>query len=78
MLRPLIEFCASNVASGAKPAKEKLEQVSDLDVLEYSCLDYCHECGLTLFAFVEGEPIKGNTPEELVKNIYHFIKGHSD
>ena len=58
MLRPLIEFCASNVASGAEPAKEILEKDSDLDVLEYGCLDYCHECGLSLFAFVEGEPVK--------------------
>lgn len=77
VLRPLIEFCASNVASGAEPAKEILEKDSDLDVLEYGCLDYCHECGLSLFAFVEGEPVKGDTPEELVENIYRFIKEHS-
>jgi uncharacterized protein YuzB (UPF0349 family) len=73
-MRPLVEFCIANLANGAQKALEKLERDPNIDVLEYGCLGYCGICAQTLFAVVEGEPIKGETPEELVQNIYSFLE----
>ncbi|MBP0725609.1 YuzB family protein [Bacillus sp. RG28] len=73
-MRPLVEFCVSNLANGAQKALEQLERDPNIDVLEYGCLGYCGICAQTLFAVVEGEPIKGETPDELVKNIYSFLE----
>ena len=38
MFKPIIEFCISNLASGAQIAREKLEQDPNLDIIEYGCL----------------------------------------
>ncbi len=73
-MNPLIEFCMSNLANGAYPAFEELERDPELDVLEYGCLSYCTRCSDTLFALVNGEPVNGETPEELVKNIYKHLE----
>ncbi len=73
-LRPLVEFCIKNLANGAQKALEQLERDPNLDVLEYGCLGYCGKCSLSLFALVEGEVITGETPTELVDNIYNFLE----
>jgi uncharacterized protein YuzB (UPF0349 family) len=73
-LRPLIEFCIKNLADGAQKALEQLERDPNIDVLEYGCLGYCGKCALSLFALVEGEVITGETPDELVNNIYNFLE----
>ncbi|MFE8696690.1 YuzB family protein [Cytobacillus sp. FJAT-53684] len=74
MIKPIIEFCFSNLASGSQKALEILEKDYDLDVIEYGCLGYCGKCASTLFALVNGEVVTGETSEELVKNIYQFIE----
>jgi uncharacterized protein YuzB (UPF0349 family) len=74
VIKPIIEFCFSNLASGSQKALEILEKDYDLDVIEYGCLGYCGKCADSLFALVNGEPVTGETPEELVKNIYQFIE----
>lgn len=71
---PIIEFCASNLASGTQPVFEKLEQDPNLDVIEYDCLSFCYECGRSKFALVNGEMVTGNTNEELLENIYKYIE----
>ncbi|MCK6207621.1 YuzB family protein [Bacillus infantis] len=73
MIQPIIEFCISNLASGAQKALEILEKDPDLDVIEYGCLGYCGKCASSLYALVNGEVITGETPEELVENIYQFL-----
>ncbi|WP_108670672.1 YuzB family protein [Peribacillus acanthi] len=73
MIKPIIEFCVSNLASGAQRAFEILERDLDLDVLEYGCLGYCGKCASGLFAMVNGEIVTGSTPEELVDNIYVYL-----
>lgn len=73
MIRPLIEFCISNLASGAQAALEKLERDPNLDVVEYGCLGYCGKCASSMYALVNGDPVTGNTPEELVENIYQYL-----
>ncbi|MGE8207556.1 YuzB family protein [Heyndrickxia sp. NPDC080065] len=73
-MNPIIEFCASNLASGAIEALEILEEDPNLDIVEYSCLDYCDICGEAPFALVNGEYVKGDTPKELVENIYKYLE----
>lgn len=74
LFKPLIEFCASNLASGAYEAKECLEQDDSLDVIDYGCLSYCGQCGDSLFALIDGEVVKGKDTKELVENIYQHLK----
>jgi len=74
VIRPLIEFCASNLANGAHKAFEELKKDYDLDVYEYGCLSHCGKCDAGLYALVEGEVVKGETPEDLVEKIYQYIE----
>lgn len=74
MLRPIIEFCISNLASGSQKALEVLERDPNLDIIEYGCLSYCGKCASSLYALVEGEVVTGETPEELVDNIYKHLE----
>jgi uncharacterized protein YuzB (UPF0349 family) len=73
LIKPIIEFCISNLASGSQKALEKLERDPDLDVIEYGCLGYCGKCASTLFALVNGDVVTGKTPDELVDNIYQYL-----
>ena len=74
MFRPIIEFCISNLASGAHKTMAVLEKDPNLDIIEYGCLSYCGKCTSSLYALVNGEVITGTTAEELVENIYHHIE----
>ncbi|WP_110113759.1 YuzB family protein [Bacillus sp. CGMCC 1.16541] len=74
MIKPIIEFCISNLASGSQKALEALEKDSNLDIIEYGCLGYCGKCAQSLFALVNGEIVMGETPDELVDNIYLHLE----
>jgi uncharacterized protein YuzB (UPF0349 family) len=74
LFKPIIEFCLSNLASGSEPAKLLLEQDDKLDVIDYGCLGMCGQCGESLFALVDGEMVTGETPDELVQNVYKHIE----
>ncbi len=74
MIKPIIEFCSSNLASGSQNTMEILNKDYDLDVIEYGCLGYCGKCAETLFALVNGEVVTADTPDELVENIYQFLE----
>jgi uncharacterized protein YuzB (UPF0349 family) len=74
MMKPIIEFCISNLASGAQIAREKLERDTNLDIIEYGCLGYCGKCAHSLYALVNGEVVTGETPEQLVEKIYQFLE----
>lgn len=74
MFKPIIEFCISNLASGSQRAREILEKDPNLDVIEYGCLSHCGLCARSLYALVNGEVVRGNTPEELVDNIYQYLE----
>lgn len=76
MLKPMIEFCVSNLASGAQRAREQLEKDPNLDIIEYGCLSHCGKCARSLFAIVNGDVVSGETPDELVANIYKFLEEH--
>jgi len=72
-MRPIIEFCISNLANGAQKARAELERDPNLDIIEYGCLSYCGKCARTLYALVNGEPISGDDPDELVEKIYQYM-----
>lgn len=73
-MRPIIEFCASNIGHGTEPLKLKLEQNPEYDVVEYGCLNNCGQCYLQPFAMVDGEIIEADSPEELEKAIEAAIQ----
>jgi uncharacterized protein YuzB (UPF0349 family) len=70
-VKPLVEFCASNVSSYTKTVIEALENDPelDVDVLEYGCLGHCGECYMEPFALVNGDFVSAPTPEELLQKI---------
>jgi uncharacterized protein YuzB (UPF0349 family) len=74
MIQPIIEFCISNLANGSQKALEILEKDPNLDIIEYGCLSYCGKCAQSLFALVNGEVVTGETPEQLVDNIYKYLE----
>ncbi|GKW47396.1 MULTISPECIES: YuzB family protein [Planococcus] len=73
-MKPIVEFCISNMANGSQESFEKLESDSNLDVLEYGCLSYCTQCAESLYALVNGEIVEADTPEELTQKVYEFIE----
>ncbi|MDX8365925.1 YuzB family protein [Cytobacillus sp. IB215665] len=73
-MKPIIEFCVSNLANGGQQAREKLEKDPNLDIIEYGCLGYCGKCAQSLFALVNGEIVIGKDADELVNNIYQYLE----
>ncbi|PSL32924.1 uncharacterized protein YuzB (UPF0349 family) [Planomicrobium soli] len=73
-MKPIVEFCISNIANGAQGSFEKLEQDPNLDVLDYGCLSYCTQCAESLYALVNGEIVEADSPEELTQKVYDFIE----
>ncbi|MDA3129688.1 YuzB family protein [Aliibacillus thermotolerans] len=73
-MNPIIEFCLSNLASGSQAALEELEKDPNLDIIEYGCLGNCGHCAMNMYALVNGEIVDGETPEELVENVYTYLE----
>ncbi|ULO08406.1 YuzB family protein [Paenibacillus sp. 19GGS1-52] len=73
-MRPIIEFCASNLGHGTEQLMNKLEQNLEYDVMEYGCLNNCGQCYLSPFAMVNGEIIEADSPIELEAAIDNKIK----
>ncbi|MFC5711169.1 YuzB family protein [Thalassorhabdus alkalitolerans] len=73
-MRPIIEFCLSNLASGTHKAMEELEKDPNLDIIEYGCLGNCGQCAMDMFALVNGEVVTGESTTELVQNVYQYLE----
>ncbi|WP_442603350.1 YuzB family protein [Paenibacillus sp. KN14-4R] len=73
-MRPIIEFCASNMHHGTDKVMKKLEENPDYDVLEYGCLGNCGGCYLSPYALVNGETVVAATADELYEEILRKIK----
>lgn len=73
-MKPIIEFCISNLASGAQIAMEVLEKDPNLDVIEYGCVGYCGICARSMYAMVNGDIVEADTPEALVEAIYEYLE----
>lgn len=72
-MRPIIEFCTSNLASGTLEIMRYLERNLAIDVLEYDCLNHCRQCSLSPYALVDGEVVAADTPEELLAKIKQVV-----
>jgi uncharacterized protein YuzB (UPF0349 family) len=77
-MRPIIEFCSSNMHHGTDKIMKKLEANPEYDVVEYGCLGNCGECYLLPYALVNGEIVAGTTAEELDQRIAEKIKEIED
>lgn len=73
MIKPLIEFCISNLASGGQAAREQLEKDPNLDIIEYGCLGYCGKCADSFFVLVNGDFVGADSPGDLVKNVNKYL-----
>ncbi|WP_110928610.1 YuzB family protein [Bacillus massiliglaciei] len=73
-MKPLIEFCVSNLASGALEAMLALEKDPNLDIIEYDCLSYCGKCASHMYALVNGDMVTADSADELVQNIYKHLE----
>ncbi|SDE03658.1 Uncharacterized protein YuzB, UPF0349 family [Paenibacillus sp. UNCCL117] len=77
-MRPIIEFCASNMHHGTDKLMQELEANPEYDVLEYGCLGNCGECYLFPFALVNGEIVAAETAEGLGQAVRAKIKEIED
>jgi uncharacterized protein YuzB (UPF0349 family) len=77
-MRPIIEFCASNMHHGTDKLMKKLEENLDYDVIEYGCLGNCGQCYMYPFALLNGEIISGDSAELLEEEIAKKIKEIED
>ncbi|MDH4618522.1 DUF1450 domain-containing protein [Brevibacillus sp. AY1] len=79
-MKPLVEFCASNVASYTQVVVDALENDPelDVDVLEYGCLGYCGECYMEPFALVNGKLVQAPSAEALLDKIKKELQDEED
>ncbi len=77
-MRPIIEFCNSNMSLGTDNIMKKLEENPDYDVIEYGCLGNCGQCYTSPYAMVNGEIITADTPDELYDRILIAIHSNED
>ncbi|WP_028559840.1 YuzB family protein [Paenibacillus pinihumi] len=77
-MKPMIEFCASNMHHGTFRVMEKLEENPEFEVDEYGCLGNCGECYLSPYALVEGEIVAAEKVEELYDRILAALKRQKD
>lgn len=70
MIRPIIEFCQSNMHNGTDMILKELEGNPDYDVVEYGCLGNCGQCYAMPYALVNGEIVSADDADSL----YTLIK----
>lgn len=73
-MRPMVEFCASNLGIGSEVVKKALEEENEVDVLEYGCLGNCGQCFVQPYALVNGTLIAADTGEELLTAIRAHVE----
>lgn len=74
MIKPIVEFCASNMHHGTDRVMKRLEQNPDYEVIEYGCLGNCGECYLFPFALVNGDIVAAETADELYDKIEAAVR----
>ncbi|MCC2686253.1 MAG: UDP-N-acetylmuramoylalanine--D-glutamate ligase [Paenibacillaceae bacterium] len=73
-MRPIIEFCTSNMHHGTDEVMRKLAANPDYDVVEYGCMGNCGECYDMPYALLNGDFITAQTADELYEAILAKIK----
>ena len=64
----------SRIWQRAEILSTKTRNDPDVDVLEYGCLQNCGICSSGLYALVDGDIVEGDTPDDLLNNIYKHIE----
>ncbi|RIX53209.1 DUF1450 domain-containing protein [Paenibacillus nanensis] len=72
-MKPMIEFCASNMHHGTDEIMNQLEMDDSVEVIEYGCLGNCGECYLKPYALVDGEIVAADSVAELKEKIQGAI-----
>ncbi|MBN2982846.1 MULTISPECIES: YuzB family protein [Cohnella] len=65
----IVEFCVTNMHHGTDRVLRKLEQLPDVETVEYGCLGNCGECYLSPYALVNGTAVFAETADELYDRI---------
>lgn len=74
MIKPMIEFCASNMHHGTDKVMKRFEEDDDYEVTEYGCLGNCGECYLRPYALVDGTIVAVDDVEELYEAVLDALK----
>jgi uncharacterized protein YuzB (UPF0349 family) len=74
MIKPMIEFCASNMHHGTDEVMRRFELDDEYEVTEYGCLGNCGECYLKPYALVEGTIVAVDDVEELYQAVLDSLK----
>ncbi|PZD94358.1 UDP-N-acetylmuramoylalanine--D-glutamate ligase [Paenibacillus sambharensis] len=64
-MKPIIEFCSSNMHHGTDQVMKRLEENPDFEVIEYGCLGNCGECYMFPYALVDGEIVAAESADAL-------------
>ncbi|MEK3789089.1 DUF1450 domain-containing protein [Paenibacillus sp. FSL K6-1230] len=73
-MRPIIEFCSSNMHLGTEEVMSRLEENPDYDVIEYGCLTNCGQCYMEPYAMVNGEIVAADSADALYEAVIAKIK----
>lgn len=68
-----VKFCPCNSGEDLHELKNHLKQLSNVDVVEKRCLNYCGQCLVQPFALINGKNVVGNNVDELLTNIEETI-----
>lgn len=68
-----VRFCENNEGSGAV-CKRLRAEYPQLDLKKKKCAKKCGICSSSLFALVDGDPVRGRNSEELYQQIVPLIK----
>lgn len=74
MIKPMIEFCASNMHHGTDEVMRLFEEDDDYEVTEYGCLGNCGECYLKPYALVDGTIVAVDDARELFQAVLDSLK----
>ncbi|QNK56178.1 YuzB family protein [Paenibacillus sp. PAMC21692] len=74
MIKPLIEFCASNMHHGTDEVMRRFEEDDDYETTEYGCLGNCGECYLSPYALVDGTIVAVDEVDQLYEAIIESLK----
>ena len=76
-LKNQVEFCMTNLSLGAADVYDVLIERDDVEITESGCTSNCEICEAHLFAIVNGDIIKAEDAEQLLKNVEKELEENS-
>ncbi|MDI3090192.1 DUF1450 domain-containing protein [Priestia megaterium] len=70
-----VKFCPCNFEEELYDVKEKLQQISNVEIIEEKCLLYCGQCLIQPFALVNGKNIVSDSVSDLLADILQHLEG---